>query len=145
MARLIVGLIVGVLVGGLTVGLVEALGHALFPLPADIDVSKPEVLRTLMDLIPLNNKIAVIVAWTLGIFAGGCTAAYLAKRGPVPAWWVGGILFSMAVSTMISIPHPTWMWIAAIAATIVGSYVAGRIAGRQSPTPLNDKAAPAAD
>lgn len=145
MTRLIVGLIVGIFAGGLTVGLVEAIGHAIYPPPAGFDVSNPESLRTLMDQIPLGAKITVVVAWAFGILAGGSAAAFIAKRGPVPAWWVGGILFSMAASTMFSIPHPAWMWIAAIAATIIGSYVAGRIAGRQSPTPLNEKAAPAAD
>jgi hypothetical protein len=142
MGRLIVGLIVGVLAGGLTVGIVESIGHLIFPPPPGLDASNPETIKILMAQIPLQAKIAVVVAWALGTLMGGSVGAFIAKRGPVPAWWIGGILFSMAASTMFMIPHPAWMWIAAIAATIIGSYAAGRIGGRQAPAaPLNEQPA----
>lgn len=130
MKRLILGLVAGVLAGGLTVGIVETIGHAIFPPPPGVDASNPETLRTIIDQIPLGAKVAVIVAWGVGVLVGGIVAAMIARRGPMPAWWIGAILLGMGAWTMLMIPHPAWMWIAAIVTTIIAAYGAGRIGGR---------------
>lgn len=131
MVRLILGMVAGVLAGGLTVGIVETIGHMIFKPPPGLDVSNPENLKTLMDQIPLGAKLAVIVAWGSGVLVGGTVSSAITRLGPVSAWWVGAILFGMAGWTMLTIPHPMWMWAAAIVTTIVSAYAAGRIGGRK--------------
>ncbi|MGE0046482.1 MAG: hypothetical protein AB7J28_02460 [Hyphomonadaceae bacterium] len=130
MVRLILALVAGVLAGGVTVGVVETIGHMIFPPPPGLNAADPESIRSVMDQISLEAKVAVVVAWGLGVFVGGLVAALIARRGPYPAWWIGAILFGMAAWTMIMIPHPIWMWAAAIAVTLIASYLAGRIGGR---------------
>ena len=134
MLRLILGMIAGVFAGGLTTGIVEAIVHSfIFKPPPGFDASNPEALRIIMDEIPLGAKVGVIVAWGMGVLVGGTLAAFLTRRGPMTAWWVGAILFGMAAMTMLSIPHPAWMWAAAIITTVVMAYAAGLIGGRQAP------------
>ncbi|HRI65543.1 MAG TPA: hypothetical protein PK156_14945 [Polyangium sp.] len=133
MKRLMLGMVAGVVAGGLTTGIVETIVHNyIFKPPPGFDASNPEALRLIMDEIPLGAKVGVIVAWGMGVLVGGTLAAFLARRGPMTAWWVGAILFGMAGMTMLSIPHPAWMWVAAILTTIIAAFAAGRIGGRQA-------------
>ena len=70
----IVGVIAGLVVAMLVVMAAEGAGHAMFPPPEGLDITRPEDQARLMELIPLGAKIAVVVAWFLGALAGAATA-----------------------------------------------------------------------
>lgn len=131
MIRSILGLFVGLLCGVVVVAIAEGLGHLIFPPPPGIDVTKPDQLATIMDQIPLGAKIAVIVAWALGIFAGGAVAILVARRQSWPAWGVAAVLFGFSVYTMMIIPHPIWMMVSAVGVTLAGAFAAVRLFARQ--------------
>lgn len=130
MLRLILGLIAGVLAGGIIVGVVETLSHVIFPPPPGLDVSDPAQLRSVMDQISLEAKIAVLVAWAGGTFAGGWVAAFIARRGQWPAWIVAAVLFGGSVWSMTMIPHPLWMIAGAVIVSIVFAWLGGRLGAR---------------
>ena len=76
----IVGVVAGLVVAMLVVMAVEGAGHAMFPPPEGLDITRPEDQAQLMELIPLGAKIAVVVAWFLGALAGAAYPAGLDRR-----------------------------------------------------------------
>lgn len=131
MLRTIFGLAAGLVAGIVVVGLVESAGHMIFPPPPGANVSDPETLRAIMGDVPLGAKIAVLVAWAAGVFAGGGLAAFIARRA-WPAWAIGALLMAAGAWTMMLIPHPLWMWAGALAATGGAAYAAGRLFGKRN-------------
>jgi hypothetical protein len=130
MLRGFLGVIAGLVVGALATGGGEGLGHFLYPLPEGTDVYDPEVQKTLMNIMPLEARIAVVLAWAFGIFMGCMTAIMIAQRQSWPAWVTAGLLFAFALSTMVVIPHPDWMLWAATAGTLVSAILAAYIFAR---------------
>jgi hypothetical protein len=127
MVRSVLGVIAGVLAGVVAVILTEAIGHSLFPPPPGLDFKDREALVAAMDKIPVGAKIAVIVAWFLGVFAGAATTSLIGRRWAPLAWLVAAILFAFACQTMLMIPHPLWMWVASVVAAIAGAYLAVKL------------------
>lgn len=126
MLRNIGGIVAGIAVGIVVIGLIESLGHMIFPPPDGVDLKNPEALKSIMGEIPLGAKIAVLVAWGLGVFAGGAVARLIA-RAKYAALYVGLFLLAGAAYTMTQIPHPLWMAIGAFVVTAAGVFAANAL------------------
>lgn len=135
MLRLIIGVIVGLIVGVVVVGVVEGMGHMIFPPPPGVDLTDPAQMATVMSKVPLEAKIAVIVAWFLGTLAGASTANLIAGRRRTAGWIVAAVLFAFAGWTMATIPHPVWFMAASVVAAIAAALVADRAFGRPRVSP----------
>lgn len=127
MLRIVLGIIIGVIAGGVVIAVVETAGHMLFPPPEGVDLKNPDNVKTIMQDIPVAAKAAVLVAWGLGVFAGGVVARLVSQRAAYTAWIVAAILFAGAVSTMVMIPHPIWMMIGAVIVTLAGAFAANKM------------------
>lgn len=130
MLRLILGVILGVLVGMVVIGVVEGVGHTIFPPPAGVDLTDPAALKTVMAQVPTEAKVAVLLAWFLGILAGASTANLAAGRRATAGRLAALILFAFAVWTMVTIPHPAWFMAGAVIAALVAAFAADRAFGR---------------
>lgn len=130
MLRLILGVLLGVVVGMVVTGMVEGMGHTIFPPPPGVDLTDPAALGTVMSKIPLEAKIAVLLAWFLGVLFGASTANLVAGRRA----WAGRIaalcLFAFSVWTLTLIPHPTWFVIATPFAALIAAFAAEKAFGR---------------
>jgi len=112
---------------------VEALGHWLFPLPAGTEVWDKAALAEAARNLPVGALLAVIAGWTLGALGGGFLAARLSGiHQRRHALVVAGIVLLFAVWTMLTIPHPAWMWVATIVLVPAAGWLAGGAAGRMS-------------
>ena len=132
MFRNIAAAIVGVIVAVSLIWLIEALGHVVYPLPADIDFGDSEQVRTFTATLPAAAILFVGAAWAFGAFCGTVIAALIATAKPVIyAIIVGGIVLAGSISMLIIIPHPWWFRIAAPIAVLVaaclGVYVAPQL------------------
>jgi len=78
--RTLIAVLLGILVGGTVVGVVEALGHVLYPLPADVDQTDFEAMAAAFRDAPLGAKAAVLVAYAAGTFTGTVLAGFVAPR-----------------------------------------------------------------
>lgn len=128
--RLVLAILAGIVVAFICVLVLETIGHLIYPPPADMDLSDPEALKTLMSDIPLGAKVAVLIAWFVATIVGGLVAARIARRGAWPAWCIAGFMGLMIAINLIWIPHPTWMVIAAVVLTVLGGAIAARLATR---------------
>jgi hypothetical protein len=130
MLRSILGIVGGVVAGALTTFAAEMIGHAVYPPPPGVDLNDPATLQSLMATIPTGAKVAVLVAWALGIFVGSAVAIFVAERQSWPAWVTAIVLFGLALATMAVIPHPDWMlWGASVltlASAISAAYIWAR-------------------
>ena len=122
----IVGVIAGLVVAMLVVMAAEGAGHAMFPPPEGLDITRPEDQAQLMELIPLGAKIAVVVAWFLGALAGAATAIAIARH-ILPGWIVGLVMVALSLVTTQMFPHPMWMIAAAVILPIAGVLAAKRL------------------
>lgn len=123
MLRLVLGIVAGLVLAVVLVGAFEMAGHAVFPPPAGIDLKDPAQLAAVMDRIPLAAKLWVVGAWTLATAIAGLVAAVTAKRAWA-AWVVAGAVGVLAAATVLMIPHPTWMKVAAVAGPALGGWLA---------------------
>ncbi len=124
--RKVVAVIAGLVVAMLVVMVTEGAGHAIFPPPEGLDITKPEDQARLMEVIPLGAKIAVVVAWFLGAMAGAATAMAVGRHA-LPGWIVGLVLVALSLFTTQMFPHPLWMMVAAVALPLAGVLVAKRL------------------
>lgn len=127
------GLVVGVLV---IIG-VESVGHMIFPPPEGVDMKDPEQLKAIMKSIPFGAKLAVLIAWGLGVFGGGAAGVLLSGRKKMPATIIATLLLIFSAITLFMIPHPVWMIIGAVIVTLLGWYGATRFARQDGFLPDN--------
>ena len=99
--------VAGVIAGGAIVFVTEAIGHSLFPPPADIDLSNPDDVKRLMASLPAGAFAMVLLGWFLGGFAGAYVAHAIARK-PVAAWAVAVIFILFTIMNFFMIPHPAW-------------------------------------
>lgn len=124
--RSLLAVIGGLVVAMLVIAGVEALGHALFPPPPDFDLARTADQERLMEALPLEAKIAVVVAWFLGSIAGAAVAIAIARR-VLPAWIVGVAIAGLGLWTTQMFPHPDWMLASAVVLPLVAVLVAKRL------------------
>jgi hypothetical protein len=130
MLRGVLGVVAGLVAGALATGGAEAIGHLLYPLPEGLNVQDPETQKTLMQVMPTEAKVAVVIAWAFGIFVGSTVAVLIAQRQSWPAWVVAVLLFAAGLCTMTIIPHPDWMLWAATLGTLVSAIASAYIWAR---------------
>ena len=124
--RNLVAVIGGLIVAMVVVFVVEGIGHAIFPPPEGLDLMNPEDQARLMEAIPTEAKVAVVIAWFLGSLAGACTAIAISHRA-LMAWIVGLVIALMSVWTTQMFPHPDWMLAAGAVLPLVAVLVAKRL------------------
>lgn len=121
-AAVVAGLVVAMLV----IAGVEAGGHALFPPPEGLDLRRTEDQARMMEAIPFEAKLAVVVAWFLGSLAGACAAIAISRR-VLPAWIVAVAIAGLGLWTTQIFPHPDWMLASAVVLPLVAVLVAKRL------------------
>jgi len=134
--RVVLGVLAGVIVAVLGVFVLELLGHMVYPPPANLDLSDPEGAARLIAGLPAGAFAFVLAAWFLGTLAGAWTANAIG-RSTVAGWVVALVVICGGVYTMLTIPHPTWMWAAGIVLPLVAAWLAQRFAGSSSPPAMS--------
>ena len=132
MLRIILGVLAGAVAAMLLVGGLEAASHLVFPPPPGLDPFNPDDQATLIAMMPLGAALAVVAAWTAGAFGGALTAILIARRAWA-GWIIAALIAAGGIFTVVSIPHPLWMQIAAGVAPLIGGWLAGVVAKRWKP------------
>jgi len=108
---------------------VEAAGHRLFPLPAGADIWNETALRSAGPEIPAAALLLVVLGWAGGALGGGFLTGRLVQRAHVGhALLVALVVLGFAVWTMVTVPHPVWMWVASILLVPAAGWLGGRLA-----------------
>ncbi len=92
----------------------------MFPPPVAFDPNDPGAVASL----PFGAKFAVLVAWFTGAFGGGATATLIGRRWAPAAWVVAMTILLFAASNFTAFPHPLWMMVGSVPATLLGGWLA---------------------
>ena len=115
MVRKVLGAVVGIAIAVVTVALVEMISHAVFPPPADLDVSDSESLATYMRQAPVGALLLVVAGYLIGTFDGVFIGALIGRGKPAAyAALIGLLMLVATIANLIMIPHPFWFQAAAV-------------------------------
>ncbi len=137
LARRFVAVFAGIVLGGLVVALVEGVNVVLFPPPEGLDYRDPAALGRYMAGLPPAAFAVVGLAWNLGALAGGAVAGRIAPlHAAVNGLAVGAMLAGASVMNLVDpdLPHPPWMWLAALLPVPVARYAARWVGARRGAT-----------
>lgn len=123
--------VLAVLVGAVAlIAVVGAISSAIYPLPPGLDVQDHEAMRQHVDTVLIGAFLLVLAAWAIG---GSWVAARLATRARLAHGLVVGALFLLAgIMTMLTIPHPWWIWVGRILGLGGCSDLGARLAAAQT-------------
>lgn len=111
---------------------VQMIGHAIWPPPADLDWNDTEVIQTYVSQLPFLALLVPIVSYFLGALGGPLIASGIGTARPlVFAGVIGLVLLAATVANLIQIPHPYWFSALAIAAVLVGAWLAMQLSNRK--------------
>ena len=118
MIRKIAAAVLGIVVAGGIVAVVESLGHAVYPIPPELDMSDPVAFGNYVESLPFGAFLFVAGAWLMATLGGGLLACVIAREKPlVYSAIVGGFVLVATIANLIMIPHPLWFSISTLIAT----------------------------
>lgn len=124
----------GAIIAGIAVSVgiimcVQMAGHALWPPPDGLDYNDTDVIRTYTSQLPFLALLFPIVSYFLGTLAGIYAACRIGTARPlILVGIIGIVLLASTVANLIQIPHPVWFSVLAVAAVIIGGWLALQLA-----------------
>lgn len=110
------------------------ISHLVYPPPPDVDFSKKEDVKELLDEIPFGSLIMIVIGWAIGSFAGGAVATLISpEKKQWNALVVGGVLMLIGILNMFLLPHPLWMWFFALIVYLPFAYFGSKIFAKKQP------------
>jgi hypothetical protein len=104
---------------------VEFVSSKLYPPPPGIDFTNVAAITAWIGHLPLGAFLMVLAGWLAGAIAGAYAATAIARTNTA-GYIVVALTFVSAIVNMLSIPHPMWFWVAAVAVFAVAGFVVSR-------------------
>jgi hypothetical protein len=115
LARNVLAVVAGAVCAFAVVVLTDLLAAQLYPLPHGLDTSDREAARAAVASVPTGVLLVVVSGWALAAGIGAfCAVRASATRTPTPGLIVAAILLLATIANLAMIPHPAWMWPAAV-------------------------------
>ncbi len=128
MGRKILAVLAGIISSFVLVFLIDAIGHVVYPFPADLDFNNAEQMSAYVQMMPAGAHLLVLAAWIISTFVGSFITWMIAKEKPMMLASIIGILMMVAsVITLVMIPHPAWFSISAVIGIILAAFLAGKV------------------
>jgi len=132
--RSVLSVLAGLIAGYVLITVFEIAGTMVYPLPPGVDPANMEALRAMVDQIPAGAFVFIIAGWGVGTFAGAWLAGRIATRDKSAHGLVVTVLLTLGgLFTLLTIPHPMWVWGLGLAALVGGGYAGSRLAARAVP------------
>jgi hypothetical protein len=129
-------LLAGVVVAVLVITLMDTVAGSIYSLPAGVDRSNPESLRQAVAGLPTAAFLLLLAGWVLAAAAGSYVAARTATHARVIHGLIVAVFVLVAtVANLAAIPHPAWLWPAAIILIPAGGWLATRLVVRPTMAP----------
>lgn len=131
--RAILGIVLGVIAGFVVAILIGIIGvGATASAPAGLDPSNPRQVVEAFANMPQGAKIALMIAWFAGGFAGALVAKLVARAGWA-AWTVAGLIAVYVILNVLVLPLPGWMQALSVAAPLLGGLIANHLIAARAP------------
>ena len=113
--------VAGIIVGVFTIWAMEAIGHLLFPLPAELTPTNLEELKQVVMIMPIKSLLVVIIAQIIGVFSGMYVGFIMQRESLTPLYIIAGLFIFSTVLNLILMPHPTWFMITDLSSILLVS------------------------
>ncbi len=128
----VLALFAGLIVTFGSIALIQALGHAIYPAPADLDTSSAEAMAAYVATLPLPALLFPLFAYFIGTFAGTIAACFIGPLNPlIYAGIIGTLVLAGTIANLIFIPHPLWFSIFAVIGIALSAWLAVTVAGNR--------------
>ena len=128
MLNRISSILTGIAAGIAVLFLVEMISHQIYPLPAGLNPEKPEDMREIMKLMPLNALIIVFIGDFLCALAGGIVCTIMSKEFKFKNVMVVGLILTVfGILNFMTVPHPLWFMIGSLAIYFAGAFLGYKI------------------
>ena len=118
----------GVIVSVLVVILVDTLIGMMYPLPPGTDHNDRAAMARAVAVMPTSAFVFFAIGWVVAAASGAYVAARLATRSPALHGMIVAIFVLVAtVANLAAIPHPAWLWPAAIILIPAAGWFATRL------------------
>jgi hypothetical protein len=105
---------------------------SIYPLPPGTDMGDPESLRQGIASLPVAAFLLLVAGWAIAAGAGSYLAARLARQSAAMHGLIVTLFVLVAtIANMARIPHPIWMWPAAIILITGAGWAAARLGARR--------------
>lgn len=127
--RRVLAVVAGAAISILVVMLSDGLVASLHPLPEGTDLSDPEAMRAAIGDLPVTAMLLLVLGWAVATAAGAYLAVRMTPDRWRPAGWIVTALLLLAtVANLAMLPHPVWMWPAALVLIPLAGWLAIRAA-----------------
>jgi hypothetical protein len=132
--RSIVAVLVGAAAAIAVVSASDALVGALWPLAPGTDLHDPAQLQRAMGAMPAAAFVALVIGWAVAAAVGATVATRIAAPTETgaprrrPGVIVTALLLAGTAANLVSIPHPWWVWAAALVAIPTAGWLATQVA-----------------
>jgi hypothetical protein len=117
-----IGIVLGTVFAIVVMYALELLNHAIFPW-REAALDDPAAMSAAILAAPLTAKVMLVGGAFLGTLIGGL-AAVAVSRWSNAGWVVAGLMAALGLVSVLMIPHPLWMQIAAVLAPLLAGLVA---------------------
>lgn len=101
--------VVAAFIGGFVcVFAIEKIGHAVYPPPPGIDISKPGTIVEYVRSMPVGAMLIVLGAQSAGSFVGGLITGVISVAKYPMAMTYGVLALFLAFFSIYVAPHPYW-------------------------------------
>lgn len=126
--RNILATLCGIIVSLIVIILGEGFAHALYPLPAGVNMQDPEAFKSFIADAPVSLHLIILLNYGLACFLGALTAASIATEKKInKAMSLGGIFMGVGMFSLISLSHPIWVVIASVFVFLPFAYFGGMV------------------
>ncbi|MBK7707658.1 MAG: hypothetical protein IPJ30_18395 [Acidobacteria bacterium] len=108
MLKNMLSVVAAFIIGGICVFAIEKIGHAVYPVPAGLDILRPETIIEYVKNAPVGALLFALAAQCFGAFIGGFVTALIAIAKFPMAMTYGGLILFFALMNLIVVPHPYW-------------------------------------
>ncbi|HEX8214415.1 MAG TPA: hypothetical protein VF582_02970 [Allosphingosinicella sp.] len=120
------GILAGLVAVAVTMMAVSLIGSQLVPAVPSADTSSIEGIKQTYAGLGTETWLLMLLSWFLGALAGAAVAKKIAGRSWA-AWTIAGLILAYLLITVLMLPMPGWMQVAALAAPLVAGFLANRL------------------
>jgi hypothetical protein len=111
--------LVGLAVGIGLIMLVQGIGHKMYPPPEGLNSDDTEAIQAYLSSAPLMALLMVPISYFIGGLGAELVTCRWTKGNNTSILIVGLLLLIATIMTLFDFPHPTWMVLVNILATLL--------------------------
>jgi hypothetical protein len=113
--RNIVAVLVGAVVALAVVSISDLVVGSIYPMPAGTDMRDAESMSAAIAALPASAMVLLVLGWAIAAGIGAFVAVRISAGHRMGiGLGITGLLLLATIGNLAALPHPVWMWPAAL-------------------------------